>query len=281
MQNIQSVLKLTRLFNLIIIALCQLLLASYIENIPFSELFNDWKFLAIMASTLMIAGGGNVINDYYDVKIDYINKPEKVVVGKSISRRSAILLHAFLSYGGILIALSVSWKLAAADTLIVVLLWFYSNRLKCTPLWGNITVGLLTSMVVIVLPMYFGIMHQEYLIYAYFAFFITIIRELIKDLEDIRGDVKFDCNTFPKAYGLRKSLKTLVFFESIFLISLVVALLVNHTLHIYIYSTISILSPTVFLIYKSIISTKKEDFSLLSFAAKIIVLFGIISAVLL
>ena len=227
MRFIQGVLKLTRLFNLTIIALCQLLLASNIENIGYLTLLTDWKFLVIVISTLMIAAAGNVINDYYDVKIDYINKPSKVVVGKSVSRRSTMLLHAVLSYGGILLALTVSWKLALADTLIVILLWYYSNRLKCTPLWGNLAVGFLTSMVVLVLPMYFGDMKTEYLTFAFFAFLITIIRELTKDLEDVSGDLKFGCSTFPKKFGLRKALKLLVMFEVLFLLSLIFVLYGN------------------------------------------------------
>ena len=144
-----------------------------------------WQVGLLVLSTVLIAAGGYVINDYYDVKIDYINKPEKVIVGKTISRRTTMLLHALLSYGGIFIALLVSWKLALADTLIVMLLWYYSNRLKCTPLWGNFAVGILTAMVVIVLPMYFGELKYAYLVFAFFAFLITIIRELTKDLEEL------------------------------------------------------------------------------------------------
>lgn len=280
MRFIQGILKLTRLFNLIIIALCQFLLASNIENIPYHDLLLDWKFLAIVISTLMIAAGGNVINDYYDVKIDYINKPDKVVVGKSVTRRSAMLLHALLSYGGIFIALAVSWRLAIADTLIVILLWYYSNQLKCTPLWGNLAVGVLTSMVVIVLPMYFGEIKTEYIIFSFFAFLITIIRELTKDLEDIRGDLKFDCSTFPKRFGLKKSLKLLITFEIIFLLCLSYVL-IDSKPDIIIYTSITLILPTLFLIFKSFNSKHKKDFSLLSFMDKIIILFGLFSATLL
>lgn len=280
MRFIQGVLKLTRLYNLIIIALCQLLLASNIENVSYYVLLNDWKFVFIVISTLMIAAGGNVINDYYDVKIDYINKPEKVVVGKSVSRRSTMLLHALLSYGGIFLALFVSWKLAVADTLIVMLLWYYSNRLKCTPIIGNVAVGILTAMVVIVLPMYFGELKPAYFFFAYFAFLVTIIRELTKDLEDVRGDVKFDCATYPKTKGLRSSIKLLVILEVMFLISLVLAI-VENTNEIRIYTSIFLILPTLFLIFKSSKSKHEKDFSLLSFLDKIIILFGLFSATLL
>ena len=280
MRFIQGILKLTRLYNLIIIALCQLLLAANIEDVSYYALLTDWKFIAIVISTLMIAAGGNVINDYYDVKIDYINKPEKVVVGKSVSRRTTMLLHAMLSYGGIFLALSVSWKLAVADVLIVILLWYYSNRLKCTPLLGNLAVGVLTAMVVIVLPMYFGNLKPTYFAFAYFALLITIIRELTKDLEDIRGDFKFDCQTYPKENGLRSSIKLLVFLEVVFLISLVVSIIYNSDI-IRMYTIALLMLPTLFLIFKSVKSKHEKDFKLLSFIDKIIILFGLFSATLL
>ena len=281
MRFIHGVLRLTRLLNLVIIVLCQFLLIANIEDVSYTHLLQDWKFLAIIASTIMIAAGGNVINDYYDVKIDYINKPEKVVVGKSISRRSSMLMHAFLSYGGIIIAFFVSWKLAVADTLIVILLWYYSNRLKCTPLWGNLAVGLLTSMVIIVLPMYTNSFKYEYGVYAYFAFLITVIRELTKDLEDVRGDFTFGCNTFPKEFGIRKSLKLLVSLEIIFLACLALVLMKNTNTNLWVFSFVTLIIPTFILIFKSFKSKHKRDFKLLSTLEKIIILFGILSVVFL
>ena len=280
MRFIRAVLKLTRLYNLIIIALCQLLLSANIENISYVTLLTSWQFILVVTSTLMIAAGGNVINDYYDVKIDYINKPEEVVVGKSISRRTTILLHALLSYGGILIALFISWKLALADVLIVILLWYYSKRLKCTPLYGNLVVGVLTAMVVMVLPMYFDNLKGTYWAYAYFAFLITVIRELTKDLEDIRGDLKFDCSTFPKKQGLRKSIKLLVLLEIIFLVSVIISIYFVE-LRLKIYSLVLLILPTLFLIYKSIKSKHEKDFSILSFLDKIIILFGLFASIFL
>ena len=274
---IGAVFKLTRLYNLIIIALCQVLLSANIENSSYIYLLTDWKFIFIIVSTLMIAAGGNVINDYYDVKIDYVNKPEKVVVGRNISRRETMLLHALLSYGGILLAFSVSWKLAIADTLIVILLWYYSNSLKCTPIFGNIAVGFLTSMVVIVLPMYFNNLNPAYFAFSYFAFLITIIRELTKDLEDVRGDHMFGCSTYPKVKGLRKSIKLLVILELIFLSSLCLSIFyISFELKIYVF--IFLIIPTLFLTYKSLKSKHEKDFSLLSFLDKIIIIFGLISA---
>jgi len=281
MRFIHGVFKLTRLLNLVIIVLCQFLLIANIEDVSYLHLLQDWKFLIIVTSTIMIAAGGNVINDYYDVKIDYINKPDKVVVGKSISRRSSILLHAFLSYGGIIIAFFVSWKLAFADTLIVILLWYYSNRLKCTPLWGNMAVGLLTAMVIVVLPMYTGSFKYEYIVYSYFAFLITIIRELTKDLEDVRGDFTFGCSTYPKVYGIRKSLNLLIILEVVFLISTLAALQVSSDLYLVLYIVVLLILPYVYLLYRTTKSRKESDFKLLSTIDKFIILFGILSTTLL
>lgn len=277
MRFIQGILKLTRLYNLVIIALCQFLLSSNIENISYTDLLSDYRFMLMVISTLMIAAGGNVINDYYDVKIDYINKPSRVVIGKSVSRRWAMAMHAFLSYGAIGLAFMVSWKLAAADTLIIILLWWYSHTLKCTPLWGNLAVGILTAMVVLVLPMYFGNLNTNYIAFAFFALLSTVIREFVKDLEDVVGDSRFGCHTFPKAFGLKTSLRTLITFEVIFLVTLVAAITyISNDLKLYI--TLTVAMPTLLLIYKSNYSRKKEDFSFLSSLVKIIIIFGVFTA---
>ena len=93
----------------------------------------------------MIAAAGNVINDYYDIKIDYVNRPNQVVVGRYLKRRAILFIHAGFNTLGILGGFLISWQIGLVNILAAGLLWLYSNQLKRLPLWGNLTVAILTG----------------------------------------------------------------------------------------------------------------------------------------
>ena len=198
---IESLLKLTRFGNLIIIALTQYFTAGFLIGM---HTLNDVNLFFLSLSTVLIAAGGYIINDYYDVKIDYINKPDRVVIGKSITRRYAILFHIALSVAGIVIGFYLSWKIGGVNVLSVFLLWLYSNTLKRLPFVGNLTVAFLTGLAVIIVDLFYGKDNSLVLIYALFAFFMTLVREVIKDMEDLKGDNSFGCKTLPIVWGIRK-----------------------------------------------------------------------------
>ena len=137
--------RLTRVWNLIIIAFAQYFTAAVL--ISFNTILDPRLFI-LSASTVMIAAAGYVINDYYDIKIDLINKPQRVVIGKSITRRYAILFHTLLSIFGVALGLLLSWKIAAVNLVSATVLWWYSNNLKRQPFIGNFVVALLTGIAI-------------------------------------------------------------------------------------------------------------------------------------
>src|SRR5690606_37298865 len=110
--TIESILRVARFWNLLIIALAQYFTVAFLVD---PSLLLDWHLLALSVSTASVAAAGYIINDYYDVKIDLINKPERVVIGKSISRRTAILLHSGLSIFGVAIGTALNWKIGAVN----------------------------------------------------------------------------------------------------------------------------------------------------------------------
>ena len=142
---------------------------------------------------MAVAAAGYIINDYYDVKIDYINEPDRVVIGKNITRRFAILFHVLLSLLGILIGAYLSWSVTALNVVSVFLLWLYSNSLKRLPFVGNLTVALLTGAAVYSVDILYRSGNALIGVYAVFAMFITLVREIIKDIEDLKGDNTFGC----------------------------------------------------------------------------------------
>ena len=215
MKKLFSFFQLLRWQNLLFVAITQILTRYFIIQ-PILNINHEnytlslQNFLFVLVSSVLIAGGGNIINDYFDQNIDQINKPHKTIVGKIINRRWVLLWHLLLSLSGILLGYQVSknthilW-IAPMNLLCVVLLFIYSIALKRRFLIGNILISLLSSWVIFIISiaefrnsntLNTGLIINQKIfklsvIYGGFAFIITLIREVIKDLEDIAGDRKF------------------------------------------------------------------------------------------
>ena len=270
---IESLLKLTRFGNLIIIALTQYFTAGFLIGM---HTLNDVNLFFLSLSTVLIAAGGYIINDYYDVKIDYINKPDRVVIGKSITRRYAILFHIALSVAGIVIGFYLSWKIGGVNVLSVFLLWLYSNTLKRLPFVGNLTVAFLTGLAVIIVDLFYGKDNSLVLIYALFAFFMTLVREVIKDMEDLKGDNSFGCKTLPIVWGIRKT-KILIYVILIVFGGVVIMLNQLYQALPFKYHLIFLFVPLFWLFIRLIRADMKKDFTRLSMYCKVIMMLGILS----
>ena len=270
---IESLLKLTRFGNLIIIALAQYFTAGFLIGM---HTLNDAQLFLLSLSTILIAAGGYIINDYYDVKIDYINKPDRVVIGKSITRRYAILFHIALSVSGIVLGFYLSWKIAGVNLLSVFLLWLYSNSLKRLPFVGNLTVAFLTGLAVFIVDLFYGKDSSLVVIYALFAFFMTLVREVIKDMEDLKGDHSFGCKTLPIVWGIRKT-KILIYVILIVFGGVVIVLNQLYQALPFKYHLIFLFVPLLWLFLRLIRADMKKDFTRLSMYCKVIMMLGILS----
>ena len=265
--------RLTRVWNLVIIAFAQYLTAGFL--IDFKTIFDPRLFI-LTASTVMIAAGGYVINDYYDIKIDLINKPERVVVGKSITRRYAILFHLLLSFFGVMLGFVLSWKIAAVNFASAAVLWLYSNNLKRQPFIGNFVVALLTGIATWLVDSLYKTGHMLIITYASFAFLMTLVREIIKDLEDLKGDQTFGCKTLPIVWGMRKTKYFIYVILAIFLVSIAI-------IHFYFerlplnYFLLFLSIPLLWFVIRLVRADTRKDFSWLSDFCKIILLLGILS----
>ncbi|WP_276133677.1 geranylgeranylglycerol-phosphate geranylgeranyltransferase [Polluticoccus soli] len=228
-------LKLVRWYNLVIIFLTQLF-AWGLVILPMQQhansnlLLSAGNFFMLAVSTVLIAAAGYIINDYFDIKIDAINRPDKVVLEKRIPLKSAIVMHTVLNVAGIILALVVarrgghySWVLL--QLVCTGMLWFYSTHLKRQFMSGNITVALLSAFTITALMLYEPALHgyisQPAIIrtatsampnpvwvlgvYIFFAFMLTWMREIVKDMEDFKGDAEQGCVTMPIKWGLQKS----------------------------------------------------------------------------
>lgn len=277
MQLILALFRLTRFWNLAIIAFAQYFTAYFLFHQGLLVFTDFWLFL-IVASTVMIAAAGYIINDYYDIKIDLINKPDRVVIGKTITRRYAIFFHTVISVIGVGMGLLINWKVGAVNFVSVFLLWLYSNNLKRLPLIGNLVVSLLTGLSIFLL----SFLYEQYLplvmTYSLFAFFMTLIREIVKDMEDMKGDTTFGCRTLPIVWGIRKTKSFL--YGTILVFSFLVLWLDYQQLKIsWIYFIPLLFVPMSILFYRLLKADTKKEFYQLSQLCKIIMLLGICSMI--
>jgi 4-hydroxybenzoate polyprenyltransferase len=273
--TLRALLRLTRFWNLVIIGLSQYMAAIFLIN---PELFFDWNLFVLASSTAIIAAAGYIINDYYDIKIDLINKPNRVVIGKNITRRYALFFHSILSFMGVGLGFVLSWKLGVINFLSAFLLWVYSNNLKRQPFIGNFVVAWLTSISIVLVNILYDVSNSLVIIYALFAFFMTLIREIVKDMEDLKGDNTFGCRTLPIVWGIRKT-KVLLYILLASLASSVLLLNAWYSQLPLSYFVIFLFVPLGLLLLRLIRADTRKDFYWLSQACKIIMLLGVISMV--
>lgn len=198
--------RLVRLPNLLIILLTMLLTQACLlaPARPLPALL-DARFLLLVLATLCVAAAGYIINDYYDVKIDAINRPGTLVVGQAVGRRTAMLAHLVLSFEGVVVATALSRLVGLVTLGAALLLWGYSARFKRLALVGNLSIGALTAASVLLPELLRRTGSPAVWAYALAAFLLTVVREIIKDIEDMRGDAQHDCRTLPIVAGVARS----------------------------------------------------------------------------
>ncbi|MGK7392157.1 MAG: geranylgeranylglycerol-phosphate geranylgeranyltransferase [Candidatus Cyclobacteriaceae bacterium M2_1C_046] len=271
-------LKLTRSYNLLIIVCTQYLAYLFLVQDPQSisgKLMNA-EFLIICISTVCIAAAGYIINDYHDVKIDMINKPGRVVIGDFFSRRKALIFYFTLCFIGIILGFLVSFRIGIVNIFATGLLWAYSVKFKKTAFWGNLIIGLLTAVTLLIIyvwkPVLGGI---PLLAYAWFAFIITLIREIIKDIEDIRGDKTHGCRTLPIIWGIAKTVRVVQLLILIKIISLAGTVFLTENLYLQLFAFI-IIGELIYLSFHLSKTDTSSGFRSLGKFCKLVMLSGIL-----
>jgi len=315
MEKIRSIFSLLRFPNLLIIAFTQysmryLLMEPLLPSDTFELQFGDLQFALLVFSTMLIAAAGYIINDYFDTRADLINKPARVVVGVTISRKVAMILHMILNIIGVGIGIYLAFyvglpSLSLVFVLSTGLLWFYSTNYKKQFMVGNLAVAFLTGLVPLMVVLFeIPLLNREYgelmirydadfnylfawvSAFSFFAFVTTLIREIIKDAEDLEGDNAYGMKTVPIKLGsfwtrivvvvlIAATLGALIFllFKYIFFsadpvdyISLI-------------YFSLFLLFPLILLAIQVISARDKRAYHRASTLIKLVMLFGILYSV--
>ncbi len=301
------ILNLIRYKNLFMIAFVQCLI-KYVffklpqfEKINLTTALNNTSFAALVFATLFIAAAGYIINDIYDVEADAINKPNKQIIGKHITEEKANNLFMIFTVLGIILGIYVSWQIDKNSfaTLFLIasfLLYKYATSLKSSVLIGNILVSVLVGFSILIVGLFeitpmlnvnnrdaYVFMFEILFHYAIFAFLINLIREIIKDLEDVDGDYKADYNTLPLTLGRKRASN----------IALIICLITIATVFYYVlaylyentyllsYFIIAIIAPLLYCAVKLVSAKNKTHFTHLSLVLKITLFLGMLSIVVL
>ncbi len=268
-------------------------------EVPVTLQFSLFNFILLVLATVFITAGGYVINDYFDIRTDLINKGS-VIVGTRIERRQAMMLHNVFNIAGVALGFYISWRsgyfLAGMLFLVVSgLLYFYSASYKRQFLLGNIVVAVLTGMVPLLVGFYeWPALYRYYSVnavnppdfdfifywiggFAFFAFLTTLTREIIKDIEDFEGDVAYGRNTLPVVLGI-KTAKIIASFLNLITIALLyiiwhLFLYDNYTL---VYISAVLVLPLLLVIFIVFRSTDRKRMHSASRLMKIVMLGGIL-----
>jgi 4-hydroxybenzoate polyprenyltransferase len=259
----------------------------------------DWQYVFLVLATVCIAAGGYVINDIFDQQTDNFNKPSKTIIGRKISEAIGYNIYVALTVIGVGIGFYLSNVIlrpsfATIFILIASLLYIYATSLKQMLIIGNIVIALLLSFSVLIIGIFdlypatyegnqqeMGVLFSILIDYATFAFIINLIREIVKDLEDVNGDYNQGMNTLPIILGIRRTTNVVLGLSVLPLVILLYYIneyFVSNDLFLAnIYCLITLVGPLLYFSIKCYSAKSKKDFYHLSTVLKIVLFFGILS----
>lgn len=281
LSKIFSFFSVVRGYNVLVIALAQYLAAIFIlsPEIRALNVIIDYKlFILVLASSLTIASG-YIINNFYDAKKDLINRPRKVMIDRLVSQETKLNVYFTINFIVALIAFIISWRAMLFFSSYIFFIWFYSHKLKKYPIIGNITASILAVLPFFGILLYYKNFYQVIFAHAVFLYLLLFIRELIKDLENIEGDLASNYKTIPVLYGEKtaKSLITILTISTVAPVYLLIDVFDVGYMDVYFYVSLIVL---LFFLLKLWKSKSKPQYLKLHFLLKFIILAGVFCIVL-
>ena len=291
--NLLAFFKLIRWKNLLLILYVQLLLKFVaFPSFNIETFLTPFQFVVLVISILLITAAGYIINDISDIKTDLINKPKRVIISKHITIEKAQQLYLWLNSVGIIAGIGLSLNVEKPSYTFIfigasLLLYYYSKKFKSKPLIGNLIVSFLIALNILILYIFdinktINSTNQQLLIniilsLSFFAFFLNLVRELLKDIEDVNGDYNLNMRTLPILIG-EKRVKRIASFLCLIPLSLLIYFVVNFATTFKftaLYLIASTIIPLLYIVIKLNSAKTKNEFQKLSSLLKLIMLLGI------
>ena len=280
--KIISLFSVVRGYNIPVIVLAQYLSAIFIlapENKrALSILLDPNLFFIVLVSSLTIASG-YIINNFYDSKKDLINRPNKSQLDRLVSQKTKLNVYFTLNFIVFLLAFFVSARAVLFFSVYIFLIWFYSHKLKKIVVIGNLTASFLAVLPFFAILLYYKNLYPQIFAHATFLFLLILIREMIKDLENIKGDIANDYQTIPVIYGeaFSKKIITLLTLATVIPIYYLVEIFEVGYMDVYFYVSMIVL---IFFLQKLWKSNSKPDYLKLHNILKFLVVSGVFCIVL-
>ncbi|RAJ16941.1 geranylgeranylglycerol-phosphate geranylgeranyltransferase [Olleya aquimaris] len=305
-----KLLQLIRYKNLLLIALVQVLIKYALfpslsmliggQQVFVSTTLTHFQFVLLMLSTLCIAAGGYIINDIFDVDADKINKPKQQIIGQHITTEKGYNFYMAFTVIGVVLGFYLSHTVGVSSffaifVIIAALLYIYSSFLQHMLLVGNIIISMLVGlslMIVGVFELYPAITPQNQFIqssmlevlfdYAIFAFIISLIREIVKDIQDVDGDYKAQLKTLPIVLGKDRAAKIAFAITLLAIVVLVYYLATFLFMQkiVVVYFIVTVVGPLIYIAIKLFTAEHKKDFKTISNLLKLVMLLGMLSMII-
>lgn len=279
--KILSLFSVVRGYNIFLIVIAQYLASIFIFSPEKSvrHVLLDLDLYFIVLATICVIASGYIINNFYDSETDKINRPVKSKIDAIVSQKIKLRIYFLLNFLGVCIGFLVSWRAALFFSVYIFLIWFYSHKLKKYPLTGLFSAAILSILPFFAVFVHFKNFSEIIFTHAAFLFFILLIRELIKDLERIKGDFIVNYQTIPVKYG-EKFTKILISFLGLLTLNPIYFLLKYPEIggmKYYFYISAVVLLGFVIAVW---FSTSKRSFRILHIILKLLIVAGVASLAL-
>ena len=276
-----SLFSIVRGYNILVIVLAQYLTAVYIlaPNLPVKEVLFDVNLLLLVLASASAIAGGYIINSFYDSEKDVINRPHKTMLDRLVGQQTKLTGYFVLNFLSVIIPSYVSFRAVLFFSLYIFAIWFYSHKLKKYAFIGNITAAILAVIPFFAVFIYYGNFDVVIFVHATFLFLLISMRELTKDLENLKGDLAQNYRTIPVVYGEKVSKRMLTLLSIATLIPIVLLLTKFEIgyMNFYFYGSVLALALFDFVLWNS---AKKIHYVILHNILKLIIVVGVFSIVL-
>lgn len=279
--KIVSLSSVVRVYNILVIVLAQYLSSIFIlatEKRALAVLLDFNLFIIIIASSLTIASG-YIINNFYDSQKDLINRPNKSMLDRLVSQQTKLTVYFSLNFVTVIIAFFVSWRAVLFFSVYIFLIWFYSHKIKKYAIIGNLMSAFMAVLPFFAILLYYKNLYEVIFAHATFLFLLLLVREMIKDLENLKGDLANNYRTLPIIYGeiISKKVITVLTLLTIVPVYVLIEIYDVGYMDIYFYVCLIVLLFFLLFLWKS---NSKEQFLQLHNILKIIIVAGVFCIVL-
>ncbi|MDA9028594.1 geranylgeranylglycerol-phosphate geranylgeranyltransferase [Flavobacteriaceae bacterium] len=282
MLKLFSMFVVVRGFNLALIVFAQYITAIFImaPNQSLSEILFDRPLFALILATVGAIASGYIINNFYDTEKDVINRPHQSILEQYVSQNTKLILYFIINFIVVIIASYVSFRSVLFFSVYIFAIWFYSHKIKKRPIIGNLISAILTITPFFAIFLYYKNYSGLIFVFGFYLFLVLSMRELVKDLENLKGDLTLNYKTIPVVYGekIAKIMVVILVTINILVTWYLVSTYDLGKMDYFFYVSISLLSVVVAFLFSA---QHQQQYMRIHILLKLLVLLGVFSIILL